>query len=189
MVIFVILTRKYMKPIFLIGYMGSGKSTLGNALAPLTGLRFIDLDDYIEEREGMKISEISAKRGEEAFRDMERQTLAEVAAMEDVIIGCGGGTPCRPGAMELMNARGTTVYLDASFPRLLARLKEGRAKRPLIAQLDDEELARFITLSLESRMPYYSLASGSFPSDRLEDEEQIAGSCAAFIARFIAKRP
>lgn len=189
MVIFVILTRKYMKPIFLIGYMGSGKSTLGNALAPLTGLRFIDLDDYIEGREGMKISEIFAKRGEEAFREMERQTLAEVAAMEDVIIGCGGGTPCRPGAMELMNARGTTVYLDASFPRLLARLKEGRAKRPLIAQLDDEELARFITSSLETRMPYYSLASGSFPSDRLEDEVQIAGSCAAFIARFIAKRP
>lgn len=189
MVIFVILTRKYMKPIFLIGYMGCGKTTLGNALAPLTGLRFVDLDDYIESREGMKISEIFASRGEAAFRDMERQALAEVAAMEDVIVGCGGGTPCRPGAMELMNARGTTVYLDASFPRLLERLKEGRAKRPLIASLDDEELARFITSSLETRMPYYSLASESFPSDRLEDEEQIAESCNAFITRFIATKP
>lgn len=178
-----------MKPIFLIGYMGSGKSTLGNALAPLTGLRFIDLDDYIESREGMKITEIFSTRGEQAFREMERAALAEVAAMEDVIVGCGGGTPCRPGAMELMNDRGTTVYLDASFPRLLARLKEGRAKRPLIARLDDEELASFISSSLETRMPYYSLASESFPSDRLEDEGQIAESCAAFIDRFIAKRP
>lgn len=178
-----------MKPIFLIGYMGSGKSTLGNALAPLTGLRFIDLDDYIESREGMKITEIFSTRGEQAFREMEHDLLAEVAAMEDVIVGCGGGTPCRPGAMELMNDRGTTVYLDASFPRLLARLKEGRAKRPLIARLDDEELANFISSSLETRMPYYSLASESFPSDRLEDEGQIAESCAAFIDRFIAKRP
>lgn len=178
-----------MKPIFLIGYMGSGKSTLGNALAPLTGLRFIDLDDYIESREGMKITEIFSTRGEQAFREMEHDLLAEVAAMEDVIVGCGGGTPCRPGAMELMNDRGTTVYLDASFPRLLARLKEGRAKRPLIARLDDDELARFISSSLETRMPYYSLASESFPSDRLEDEGQIAESCAAFIDRFIAKRP
>lgn len=178
-----------MKPIFLIGYMGSGKSTLGNALAPLTGLRFIDLDDYIESREGMKITEIFSTRGEQAFREMEHDLLAEVAAMDDVIVGCGGGTPCRPGAMELMNDRGTTVYLDASFPRLLARLKEGRAKRPLIARLDDEELANFISSSLETRMPYYSLASESFPSDRLEDEGQIAESCAAFIDRFIAKRP
>lgn len=174
-----------MKPIFLIGYMGSGKSTLGRALTSRTGVRFIDLDDYIEEREQASVSEIFAGRGEAGFRAAERAALEEVASLTDVIVACGGGTPCQPGAMELMNSAGSTVFLSASLPRLFVRLKEGRAKRPLIAKLSDSELEHFVADSLARRMPFYSAASAAFCSDRLESEEEIASTCTLFVNRFM----
>lgn len=170
-----------MKPIFLIGYMGSGKSTLGKALGERSGLRFIDLDEYIESRAGASIADIFADRGEVFFRELEREALSEVASFDNVIVACGGGTPCRPGAMELMNRQGLTVFLNASFPRLLVRLKEGRSARPLISNLNDSELERFIEDSIKGRMPYYSQAAMTFDSDRLEDEKQIDESCGRFI--------
>lgn len=165
--------------------MGSGKSTLGRALASRTGVRFIDLDDYIEEREQATVSEIFARSGEKEFRRIEREALAEVASLSDVIVACGGGTPCQPGAMELMNSAGLTIYLETSLPRLFVRLKEGRAKRPLIAKLSDPELERFVEDSLARRMPFYSAASAAFCSDRLESEEEIASTCTLFVNRFM----
>lgn len=176
-----------MNPIFLIGYMGSGKSTLGRALSSATGLQLIDLDHYIEARFRMSITDIFARHGEAEFRRLERAMLSEVSHFENVIVACGGGTPCHFDNMELMNSRGTTVMLDASVGRLFERLKVGRRKRPLIASLTDAELLSHITAALQSRLPFYSKAQHTFPADRLDDAEQIAESVQAFITRFITE--
>lgn len=174
-----------MSPIYLIGFMGSGKTTLGRALAAATGLRFIDLDEYIEEQSGATVREIFATRGEAAFREIERSTLLEVSRMDDVIVACGGGTPCFGSNMELMNTTGLTVLLEASLPRLLERLTEGRAKRPLIAAMERDELEAYIRATLVARMPHYSKARGRFGSDELETAEMIAASVARFTDRFL----
>ena len=96
-----------MKPIFIIGFMGSGKSTLGRALAQATGLTFIDLDTYIEQRFHANVRDIFAQRGEDGFRRLERMMLHEVSEFEDVIVACGGGTPCFFNNMEHINSHGT----------------------------------------------------------------------------------
>lgn len=173
-----------MKPIFLIGYMGSGKTTLGRALSVATGMRFIDLDEYIEIRYRMSISDIFSLHGEAGFRQREQAMLAEVADFEDVIIACGGGTPCFYDNMELMNRRGTTVLLEASHSRLSERLSAARSKRPLIAAMTDEELDAYISSALAARMPHYGKALHRFCSDRLDDRAQIAESVKQFIATF-----
>ena len=170
-----------MKTTFLIGYMGSGKTTLGRAVAARTGIRFIDLDDYIEEREGCSIREIFASRGEDAFRAIERDALQKVSRMADTLVACGGGTPCFGDNMDLLNRCGLTVYLDAPHESLLSRLKEGRAKRPLIAGLSDEELDEFIVRQMEWRRPHYSRAALRFDSSRLESVEEVAESVEKFL--------
>lgn len=173
-----------MKPIFLIGYMGSGKSTLGRALGRLTGMEFIDLDHYIENRFHKTIRDIFATEGEARFRDIERRMLVEVSQFEDVVIACGGGTPCFGDNMELMNRAGTTVVLDTSMAKLTSRLKRGRHKRPLIAGMDDERLEAFIADNLESRRPFYDKATHRFASDLLENEVEIDDTATRFINLF-----
>ena len=170
-----------MKTTFLIGYMGSGKTTLGRAVAASTGISFVDLDDYIEEREGCSIRQIFATRGEEAFRAIEREALREVSRMPDTLVACGGGTPCFGDNMDLLNRSGLTVYLNAPHSSLLSRLKEGRAKRPLIASLSDEELDSFITEQMEWRQPHYMRAAMTFDSSRLETPEEVARSVDEFL--------
>ena len=163
--------------------MGSGKSTLGYALARATGLTFIDLDTYIENRYRKTIREIFAERGEEGFRQIEKAMLEEVSSFEDVIVACGGGTPCFFDNMALMNSTGTTVLLDATIDALHRRLCHGRAKRPLIAGMTDDELKVYITEALAKRMPHYSLAQHRFPSDQLEDIHEIRHSVERFLAQ------
>lgn len=170
-----------MKTTFLIGYMGCGKTTLGRAVAKATGIRFIDLDDYIEEREGCTIKEIFATRGEEAFRAIEREALTEVSRMPETLVACGGGTPCFGDNMDRLNSCGLTVFLDAPHHSLLSRLKEGRARRPLIASLTDGELDTFITEQMEWRLPHYSRAALRFDSSRLESPGQVAESVRQFL--------
>jgi shikimate kinase len=165
--------------------MGSGKSTLGRALSRATGIGFIDLDSYIENRYHKSISDIFATGGEAAFRDIERKMLSEVADFEDIIVACGGGTPCFNGNMELMNSRGTTVFLDTPVDTLHRRLCRARHKRPLIAAMDDGTLRRYIVTALESRLPSYSRAKATFASGQLDNASQIAESTAQFIDRFI----
>ena len=125
-------------PIFLLGYMCSGKTTLGVALAAACGFRFLDLDEDIERSSGLSVSEIFSLHGEAAFRAMERAALERAAALTDTVVACGGGTPCRNGAMELMNAAGDTVYLKPSEQRLIPRLMQGRAKRPKLSGISTE---------------------------------------------------
>ena len=173
-----------MDTIYLIGYMGSGKSTLGKALQARCDIEFIDLDDYIEAKAQKKIRDIFATEGEEAFRALERECLVEVSKKENVLVACGGGTPCFGNNMELMNSCGLTILLNASRERLMERLKRGRYKRPLIASLDDGELEAFVDSQLASRMVHYSKATHIFDSTTLENENEIEEKCAAFIKQF-----
>lgn len=159
-----------MKPVFLIGYMGCGKTTLGEVLARQRGLRYIDLDEYVEQRCGMSVMEIFDKMGQDRFRELETEALQEVAAMTDVIVGCGGGTPCHSGNMDLMNEAGITVWLTTSPERITARLllPEQKSKRPKIAHIPDDEVLPLVKRELEARAPYYNKAQLQFDSTDIE---------------------
>ena len=168
-----------MKPVFLIGYMGCGKTTLGEPLARLLGWRFVDLDIYIEQQCGMTAKEVFMTHGEAHFRRLEREALEEVAATGgDVIVACGGGTPLQPGNMELMNRVGITVWLQASVERITSRLvlPDQRAKRPLLNDLTDAEIKQSVINGLNARTPFYEQARLRFDSTYLESEQEINDS-------------
>ena len=169
-----------MTRILLIGLMAAGKTTLGKALAQELGLQFIDLDHYIENRYRCTVSQLFSERGEEAFRQIERNMLHEVAEFEDVIIATGGGTPCFFDNMDYMNAQGTTVFLKASVDVIYTRLTIARVQRPLVAGKSAEELRQYISDMLERRTPYYSQATHTFCADRLENICQVKESVKSF---------
>lgn len=156
--------------------MCSGKTTLGRALAATFGCAFVDLDDAVEARAGCSISELFATRGEAFFRRLEQETLNELSSGEPSVVATGGGTPCRPGAMEAMKRRGTVVWLEPKRERLLERLllPEQRAKRPLLAARADDEIVALVDVALAEREPYYRLADLRFDSTELETEADIA---------------
>lgn len=175
-----------MKIIYLIGYMGSGKTTLGRVAADALSARFIDLDDYIEASQSMTVSEIFAHHGESGFRQLESAALAEIAGGNAgsegrLIVACGGGTPVTPGNIELMEQSGIIVWLHSSVDTLVRRLSMARAHRPLIASLDDDSLRQYVDSALKSRFPTYSRARIMFDSNRLDDADQIADSLDKFI--------
>lgn len=174
-----------MSPVFLIGYMGSGKTTLGRGVEARAHIAFIDLDQYIEERYGKSIKDIFKERGEDGFRLIERDCIRELSLKKDILVACGGGTPCFFDNMEIMNRRGTTVWLDASVDILHARLKEGRSQRPLIADFDDDELRGFIVKSLEKRNPFYSRATHRFCADNLDTIADLEASIDRFVKAFL----
>lgn len=162
-----------MQRIFLIGYMGAGKTTMGKSLAQVMGLEFIDLDNFIEGRQHKTVKEIFAEVGEDGFRQLERKALEEVALYEDVILSLGGGTPCFYDNMEVVNRAGKSVYLKPTEDVLLQRLIKGKHKRPLLAQKTDEEILQFIREQLAWREPYYRQASITFEASHLENKADI----------------
>jgi shikimate kinase len=145
--------------LFLIGFMGSGKTTFGRKLAKALNYEFIDLDELIESKAGTNITQYFEKFGESAFRELEKITLQNTHFPDNSVISAGGGTPCFSGNMEWMNDNGTTVYLSLSPEILADRLRHGQAERPLIKGLDKEELVNFITEKLASREEFYKKAS------------------------------
>lgn len=157
--------------IYLVGYMGSGKTTLGRRLARLTGLSFIDLDKYIEERHCRTVQQLFAEEGEELFRRYERKALEEVSEYDDVVVSTGGGAPCFFDNMELMNRTGTTLFLDIPPGLLTARLLRSRTERPLIKGKSPEELRAFIADSLAKRRPFYEMASVTVTRPETPPEE------------------
>ena len=165
-----------MKPVFLIGYMGCGKTTLGEVLAQQLGYRFIDLDEFIEERQGMTVVQIFDEMGEERFRELEIEALREVASMTDVIVSCGGGTPCHGDNMALMNQAGTTVWLTTSPQRITARLllPEQKCKRPKINTLPNDDVLPLVEKELQARTPYYSQSQLQFDSTDIETAQATA---------------
>lgn len=162
--------------IFLTGYMGAGKTTLGKALAKRLEIPFIDLDWYIEERYHRSITELFQLYGEAGFRDIERKMLHEVAEFEDVIISTGGGAPCFFDNMDFMNTHGTTVFLDVHPDVLFGRLRIARQQRPILQDKTDEELMAFILKALTDRAPFYTKAQHVFSGDKLENRSQISKS-------------
>ena len=135
--------------------MGAGKTTIGKKLATRLGFTFYDLDEYIEKKEGISISEIFENEGERNFRDLEKNYLRELAEKDEVVISTGGGTPCFSENMKFMNASGMTVYLRMSPESLFSRLKNISSKRPLIADKSDDELLSFIREKLQERESFY----------------------------------
>src|SRR5512133_3875195 len=115
--------------IFLTGYMGCGKSTIGRKVAALMGMNFIDLDKYIEERHFKSVPDLFAQEGEAAFREKERLALAEDAQFEEIIVGTGGGAPCFFDNMKLMNEAGITIYLAPDIETLTCRLLKSKTER------------------------------------------------------------
>ncbi len=164
--------------IFLTGFMGCGKSTFGRRLARATGWDFLDTDHEIERRAGKTVSEIFASEGEERFRELEREVIAEAAASEhDTIVALGGGAVCREGGgmMDMLAAAGTTVYLKTPPARLVRRMSErGRAKRPKIAGMNDAELLAYIEKTLPDREKYYNMATFVLDCGKLSGKEVIA---------------
>lgn len=141
--------------VFLLGFMGSGKSFSGKRLAEKSNMSFIDLDDYIEEKEGKSIREIFEKEGEDYFRKIEKQCLHEMGEKEMTIISTGGGTPCFFDNMKWMNENGLTVFFETSVGILVNRLFDEMQKRPLLKDFSKEELKIFIEKKLAERNPFY----------------------------------
>lgn len=159
--------------IFLTGYMGAGKTTLGKAFARQLNISFIDLDWYIEERFHKTVRELFADRGEDGFRELERNMLHEVAEFENVVISTGGGAPCFFDNMEFMNRMGKTVFLDVHPDVLFRRLRVAKQQRPILQGKGDDELKAFIKEALEKRAPFYTQAQYTFNAEELEDRWQI----------------
>ena len=162
--------------IFLTGYMGAGKTTLGKAFARKLNLPFVDLDWYMEERFHKTVGELFVERGEAGFRELEKNMLHEVGAFEDVVISTGGGAPCFFDNMEFMNRTGKTVFLDVHPDVLFRRLRVAKQQRPILQGKQDDELKEFIIRALEKRTPFYSQAQYVFNADELEDRSQIEKS-------------
>ena len=162
-----------MKRVILIGYMGAGKTTVGKSLAKQLGLQFYDLDWYIESRMHKTIPQIFAERGEEGFRLIERNMLHEVAEFEDVVLSCGGGTPCFFDNMDYMNGQGDVVYLKAEPEVLYKHLLMGKVERPLLKNKTPEELIAFIKEQLKIREKFYTQAKHTLDVSLLDNYEKI----------------
>ncbi|MDR1632933.1 MAG: shikimate kinase [Dysgonamonadaceae bacterium] len=156
---------------FLIGYMGSGKTTVGKQLARELNLQFMDLDLFIENRYHKSISAIFEEKGEAAFRKIERKALMEMLDFENVVISTGGGTPCFFDNIDLMNQSGITIYLKVSVDELVERLKNAKQKRPLIKNKDSEEIKDYITANLGKREQFYNQATFIFESNNFFTNE------------------
>jgi shikimate kinase len=146
--------------LFLLGFMGSGKSKWGKKIAKQLAMPFFDLDDEVEKSANKSITELFQERGEDAFRLLESEVLANIIAQnETFVLSTGGGTPCFNNNMELMNQSGKTIYLNVDSTILYGRLKTAKMNRPLIANLSDDELKVFIEDSLCKRVSFYSKAA------------------------------
>lgn len=155
--------------------MGCGKSTIGRVLAQRFKFRFLDMDTELERCSGMTIGEVFAAKGEDGFREMEREVLAEIVRREEnLVVATGGGAPCFFDNMAVMNRAGLTVYFKMSPDKLAARLRHGKAKRPLLKDKTEEELVAFIRENIDKREPCYRQAQLIIDGDGVSDE-YIAG--------------
>lgn len=162
--------------IILIGFMGAGKTTVGKALAAELGVTFYDLDWYITMRYHRTVTELFEERGEDGFRDLEQRMLHEVAEFENVVVSCGGGTPCFYDNMDYMNQQADTVYLKAEPAVLAMHLKMGKGRRPLIEGKTPEELEEYVHETVSSREPYYTKAKYTLDVSLLDNFTKIQES-------------
>ena len=163
-----------MERIILIGYMGAGKTTVGKALSKELGIQFYDLDWYIESRRRKTVPQLFAELGEEGFRKIEYNMLHEVAEFENVIISCGGGTPCFFDNMDYMNRQGKVIYLRCEPEVLQKHLMMGKTERPLLKGKTPEELTAYIKEHLLEREPFYNKARYTLDVSLMDNYEKIA---------------
>lgn len=161
------------KPLFLIGYMGCGKSTVGRKLARRLDVPFVDTDAAVEEREGATVADLFRYEGEERFRAIEREVLERTIATEAAaVVSTGGGLPIWRDNMARLNEAGTTVYLRRSAENIASRLSPyGRRKRPRLSGLNDAELLDFMRRDMAEREPFYAAARCTIDCDALTDDE------------------
>ena len=160
-----------MQRIILIGFMGSGKTTLGKRLAGFLKIPFWDSDALIEQKTNMTINEIFASQGEEAFREMESNVIGDLFELNEFVLAVGGGLPAIPGMMERLNELGTTVFLNVSKEELFRRLSTNRSKRPLLKDKSEFELRDHINRLCELRENIYLKAKVCIQKDALKVEE------------------
>jgi len=141
--------------VYLTGFMGSGKTTLGRKLAALLKYRFIDLDSEIEKRERRSVSSIFSDPGEKYFRRVESEVLRSIDREGDYVVASGGGTPCYGYNIDYMNSTGITVYLRMSAGAIVSRLATGASSRPLLAGLSGDDLLKYVENKISEREPYY----------------------------------
>jgi shikimate kinase len=159
-----------MRNVFLIGPMGSGKTTIGQRLARRLGLEFHDTDQEIQDRTGVDITLIFEIEGEEGFREREARVLDELTAAEQVLVATGGGAVLREENRRHLRDRGVVVYLQASIEQQLARLRNDKS-RPLIQQQDRE--ATLVELARVRDPLYEALADFTFPSRNRSVEQSV----------------
>lgn len=157
----------FTRKIFLLGFMGSGKSYWGRIWAQHAGLHFADLDALIEKEEGISIAELFEQKGEAYFREREQVLLQAYADKENFILSCGGGTPCFNNNIDWMNEHGHTVYLQATPAYIYDKVAGEKSKRPLLKNVPDAELLSFIGQKLEERSSFYEKARLKLPADTL----------------------
>lgn len=153
--------------IYIIGFMGSGKSTAGEKLASIIGWQFIDLDTQIELKAGQSIDNIFSSSGEDHFREIEEETLLNLKIRDNTVISTGGGTPCYGSNMEFMLKTGLVLYLRMTPDQLKNRL-EGSTDRPLIKNIDKNLLLKYISDKVSEREKYYLQASIIADGDDLD---------------------
>ncbi|AZA53520.1 shikimate kinase [Chryseobacterium sp. G0201] len=158
--------------ISLVGYMGSGKSHISKILSEKINFKLIDLDKEISRRNKLTIPEIFEKKGEIYFRKLERETLEELLATEEnLVLSLGGGTPVYYNNMEIVNLNSKSVFLRASIQTLSERISKQKEKRPIIANISDENLPEFIAKHLFERNEFYSKAQFNIITDSREPED------------------
>ena len=151
--------------IYLIGYMYSGKTTLGHKLAVKMGYQWLDLDQLFECTFHTSIPIFFKRYGEEAFRKLEQKMLHTTADEDNMVISTGGGTPCHFDNIDWINQHGKSVYFDVSVETILRRAAQSKKPRPILAGMTEEERALYIQQQLATRMPYYKKAQIIFPAD------------------------
>ncbi len=156
--------------------MGAGKTTVGKQLAAELGLMFYDLDWYITSRMRRTVAQIFEESGEDGFRKIEHNMLHEVAEFENVVISCGGGTPCFFDNMDYLNRQGETVYLKAAPDVLYTHLRMGKGVRPLLLNKTPDEVRAFVAEQLVSREPYYQKAKHVLDVNVLDTYDKIKTS-------------
>jgi shikimate kinase len=161
--------------LFLIGFMGSGKSTLGKRLAKKIDYEFIDMDELLEQQEGMSVTDIFEQKGEEYFRQKETELIQQFDPEHNKVIATGGGSPCFKQNMEIMNHKGITIYLRMTPAGLVNRLRNATELRPLLKNLTtDEQLLEYISGKLQNRDPYYLLSKCIIKAENVKPEHVIS---------------
>jgi shikimate kinase len=170
--------------IYLIGFMGCGKTRLGGLLAERLGFQFLDLDEAIESAAGLDIPALFRQAGEAEFRQLEANCLRQTGALQRTVVATGGGTPCFHENMDWLSQNGIVVYLHAEVGVLVQRLLPERGKRPLLHEMEPDQLPGFIEGRLREREPFYLRAHFQL-NLTAGDNERAVEQFSAYLKRFI----